>query len=107
MRLQVRIELLAEVVHDHAECAAVFQRHRIDFCCLGELTIETAAAKRGIELETLLEDLTAAVTARADEPPADPRSLSTTQFVDYITRTHHDYLRIALSLLKGMPLKVS
>jgi regulator of cell morphogenesis and NO signaling len=33
---------VASVVLDHSECAAVFQRHRIDYCCRGNLSVAAA-----------------------------------------------------------------
>lgn len=38
---------VAEVVTSSLPCAQVFQRHRIDFCCRGEQTIEAAARLKG------------------------------------------------------------
>ena len=38
-------EQVAKVVLEHSECAEVFQRHRIDFCCRGDMSIEQAASE--------------------------------------------------------------
>ena len=99
---------IANVVLEHSECAAVFQRHRIDFCCRGGVTIAAAAQEKGVVVATLLRELEAEIAARhGAERAMDPRELSTPRLVAYIISKHHEYLRQALPFVCGLASKVS
>lgn len=102
-----RQQTIAQLVLDHSECAEVFQRHRIDFCCRGEATVEAAARAKGIAVGTLVEELSLAIAKRGGPLPEDPRALSTRELVAYIVSTHHEYLRSALPFIQGLATKVS
>jgi regulator of cell morphogenesis and NO signaling len=101
---------VAQIVLDHSECAEVFQRHRIDYCCHGEVSIEAAAAARKVSADALLAELTAAIEARQGARAApnalDPRSLSTPRLVAHIIATHHEYLRRTLPTVRQLAAKV-
>ncbi len=97
---------VASTVLDHSECAAVFQQHRIDFCCRGELTIEAAAKEKGVVLEELATELAQAIAQRNSPKSSDPRELSTPQLVEHIVSKHHEYLRKALPFVTGLAAKV-
>lgn len=67
-------QTVAAVVLDHSECAEVFQQHRIDFCCKGDLSLEAAAQGRGVEVKALLTELEGAIEKRQGVRSADPRN---------------------------------
>ncbi len=102
-----RNQTVAGLVLDHPECAPVFQRHRIDFCCRGDVSLETAAAEKGVDATALLAELERAVASRSSGRPADPRALTTPQLVEHIVSKHHAYLREALPFLRGLAAKVA
>lgn len=97
---------VASVVLSHSVCAAVFQRHRIDFCCRGELSLEAACSERGLAVAALLDELGQAIQDRAGGPERDPRALPTTALVELIVATHHEYLREALPFVEELAAKV-
>lgn len=98
---------VAETVLDHAETAAVFQRHRIDYCCKGSRTISAAAHDRGVDEAALLSELEATIAARAGDPAIDRSALSTPALIEEIVSTHHDYLRRTLPFLRTLAAKVA
>lgn len=100
-------QTVANIVLDHAETAEVFQRHRIDFCCRGDRSIEAAARERGVEPSVLMAQLEQAIAARktADRPTA--KELSTPALLDHIVDTHHAYLRKTLPYLQPLATKVA
>ena len=100
-----RHQSVASLVVEHAECAPVLQRHRIDFCCRGELCLEAAAAHRRLDLDALLAELARAV-AEAGTPAADPRTLSTAQLVDQLEARHRALVADALPVVTGLTVKV-
>jgi regulator of cell morphogenesis and NO signaling len=97
---------IASTVLDHAECASVFQRHRIDFCCKGNRSIAEACAERGLDEAAVLADLEQAIADREGLSP-DPRGLSTPALIAHIIATHHAYLRRTLPFVRGLAAKVS
>lgn len=101
-----RTQTVANLVLEHSECAEVFQRHRIDFCCRGELTVQAAAESKKINVDVLVDELAHAVTARQGEQAPDLRSLSTLQLISHIVSRHHSYLRKALPFVQGLASKV-
>ncbi len=100
-------QAVATVVLDHPECAVVFQRHRIDFCCRGELSIERASKERGVDAKALVTELVAAIERRGEKPEADPRGLPTDRLIAHIVAKHHAYLRDALPFVRTLAVKVS
>jgi regulator of cell morphogenesis and NO signaling len=101
-------QTVANLVLDHSETAAVFQRHRIDFCCRGGISIAAAAVEKGLTAEALARELSDEIAARQGGARSlDPRELSTPRLVAYIISKHHEYLRQALPFVRGLAAKVS
>src|SRR5688500_15473694 len=98
---------VAQLVLEHSECAAVFKRHRIDFCCRGDVSIEAVCAEKGIDARALVQELSAAIAERKGTTTADPRSLSTAALIGHIITKHHEYLRKALPFVETLAAKVS
>lgn len=98
---------VARAVLDHSECATVFQRHRIDYCCKGGRTIAAAATERGVDQAALLAELERAIADRRPGVDVDPASLPTPSLIAYIIREHHEYLRDALPFVCGLAAKVA
>lgn len=101
-----RSQSVANTVLDHSECAAVFQQHRIDFCCGGQQSIEAAAKAKGVDVEALVADLDRAIAERKGERAGDPREQPTPQLVAHIIAKHHAYLRNAMPFVKTLAAKV-
>lgn len=97
---------IAGLVLDHAECAAVLQRRRIDFCCNGEQTVEAAAVRRGLDPNVFVAELTRAIDERRTGPRDDPRGLSTPELIAHIVSTH-DSVRVAMPFIRTLAAKVS
>lgn len=98
---------VATIVLDHPECAVVFQKHKIDFCCRGELRLERASSDRGVDAKALVAELTAAIERRGAAPAADPRALPTEKLLAHIVEKHHEYLKDALPFVRTLAIKVS
>jgi regulator of cell morphogenesis and NO signaling len=100
-------ETVAQVVLDHSECAEVFQRHRIDFCCRGGLSLATAALERGVDVAQLVRELDQAIASRRPVEPSRVQHLGTAALIDYVVETHHAYLRRTLPFLRPLAAKVA
>lgn len=99
-------QTVARIVLDHSASAPVFQRHRIDFCCKGDMSLRDACASRGLEEAVVLADLERAIRSRAGEVTQDVRSLSTPGLVAHVVATHHEYLRRTLPFARTLAAKV-
>jgi len=98
---------VARAVLDHSECAPVFQRHRIDYCCKGQRSIADACQERGLDAGVLLDELQRAITERSESASPDPSAMSTPYLLAYIVTKHHGYLRRTLPFVRVLAAKVS
>jgi len=97
---------VADIVTSHSECAPVFQKHKIDFCCNGGVSLAEASKKRGVDADALISELQEAIAQRRGKPAGDPRELSTAGLIGAIISTHHEYLRKILPFLVPLAAKV-
>jgi regulator of cell morphogenesis and NO signaling len=89
---------ISEIVADDFRTAAVFQKHGLDFCCGGGVAVAEACRKKGIDLNPLVEELNAVLTApRQGEPSFNSWTLDF--LVDYIVNNHHSYVRQTLPVV--------
>jgi regulator of cell morphogenesis and NO signaling len=101
-----RTATVAQIVTEHAVAARVFQKHGIDFCCRGGVTVAEACRDRAIEPATVWADLEA-LPAEGRAASEDPRRLSTAELLDLIVERHHGYLRRALPFVVPLAVKVA
>jgi regulator of cell morphogenesis and NO signaling len=99
-------ETVANVVLDHSECAEVFQRHHIDFCCRGDMSLAAAAKEKGVAVDALVRELSRSIAERRGERTSDPRELTTSRLVAHIVATYHEHLRKTLPFLRALAKKV-
>jgi regulator of cell morphogenesis and NO signaling len=79
------------VVADDFRSAGVFEKHGIDFCCGGRVSLADICREKGLDLATLQQEL-----AEVNNTPID-RSHNYSAWAlpflaDYIVNTHHAYL---------------
>jgi regulator of cell morphogenesis and NO signaling len=98
---------VAQIVLDHSECAAVLQRHRIDYCCKGRLPLVEACQERGADAGQVLRELEQAIAQRGETNVVDPRRIPTGELLDHIVRRHHAYLKDTLPFVMPLAEKVA
>jgi regulator of cell morphogenesis and NO signaling len=98
---------VAQIVLDHSECAPVFQKYRIDYCCKGEQPLSKACQQRGANPQQVLAELEQAVANRRAPQGIDPREIPTEALVQHIVKRHHRYLRDALPFVVQLSKKVA
>jgi regulator of cell morphogenesis and NO signaling len=101
-----RTATVAQIVTEHAVAARVFQKHGIDFCCRGGVTVAEACRDRAIEPAAVWAELEA-LPAEDRAAGEDPRRLSTAALLDLIVERHHGYLRRALPFVVPLASKVA
>jgi regulator of cell morphogenesis and NO signaling len=100
-------QTVAQLVLEHSECASILSRHRIDYCCRGDVSIAAVCAQKGLDADALLAELSAAVAARVGDASVDPRAMPTPALIAHIVTEHHEYLRGALPFVQTLSAKVS
>jgi regulator of cell morphogenesis and NO signaling len=77
---------LGDLVTVHPELARELERRGLDYCCGGDVTLETACRERGLDPVEVTADLTTAA-----EPPSTPdwAALDAVGLLDHILTTHH------------------
>lgn len=98
---------VAQIVLNHSECAPVFQRYKIDYCCKGELPLVRACAERGANVQVVLNELEAAIAARGPAAGLEAKDLTTPALIRHLVQRHHRYLRDVLPFLVPLARKVA
>ena len=80
---------------------AVFRRLRLDFCCGGHLSLREAAAGRGLELQAVVDELSA-----LQRPGTAPETPTPGELVEHIIARYHDVHREQLPELIRMARRV-
>lgn len=103
-----RTDTLAAIVARHPASARVFQAHRLDFCCHGEVTLEEALRDRPGSAERVLREVEEAIRALDGEVATeDVTALSVAALVSRIISSHHAYLRRQLPAIEPLLHKVA
>jgi regulator of cell morphogenesis and NO signaling len=102
-----RSSTVAQIVTDHSAAARVFQKHGIDYCCRGNVTVPVACRERRLDPEAVFAELEAVLPARGEAAEQDPRGLSTAALIARIIDRHHAYLRRALPEVGPIAAKVA
>lgn len=90
-----RASTLGELVLEHPEAAAVFERLGLDYCCGGGRTLEQACSQHGLDVGTV----DVLLRAVADEPRSadleahDVARATIPELCEHIVTRHHDALR--------------
>lgn len=80
---------------------AVFRRLKLDFCCGGHVSLRQAAAQKGLELDALLDEISAL------QRPHDVPSVGTpAELIDHILARYHEVHRAQLPELIRMARRV-
>lgn len=75
---------VGEIAANVAGATALFRKHKIDFCCGGNVPLASAAAERGINADTLVKEL-AALGGHATDLPNQ-----TAELIRHIVSRFHD-----------------
>lgn len=97
---------IGEFVAEDYRTAKVFEKHGIDFCCGGKVTISAACREKGIDLETILSELDSARSTPLDRD-RNYAAWDLSFLADYIVNTHHSYLNENLGQIAAYAHKVA
>ena len=95
---------IAEIATTAPATIPVFQHHQIDFCCGGKVPLASACQARGLDVDSVLAELRAAVAPAPDQTNWADATL--TSIVAHIQSRYHEPLRAELPRLAAMLSKV-
>ncbi len=82
---------IGELVAEDYRTATVFKKHKIDFCCNGNRTIEEACKSKDISIWELTSDLQQAMKNN-ENSGVDYKQWPLDLLADYIEKKHHRYV---------------
>ncbi|MBC8128143.1 MAG: iron-sulfur cluster repair di-iron protein [Gloeobacteraceae cyanobacterium ES-bin-144] len=97
---------VGEIVAENPSQARVFQAFGIDFCCQGGRTLREACLIKGIEIESVIEQLEAEKEPKT-EAEKNPSLLPPVELIAHIVSTHHQYLTVELPRIRAMAERVA
>ncbi|KJS00515.1 MAG: iron-sulfur cluster repair protein ScdA [Desulfobulbaceae bacterium BRH_c16a] len=83
---------IGEIVADDYRAATVFEKHGVDFCCGGQVTLSDTCLEKGLDPARIIDEIEA-VQKTPVERGRNYGSWSLSFLADYIVNTHHTYLR--------------
>lgn len=99
---------VAEIATTHPAATRVFSRHKIDFCCGGESSLETVCEERGLDAASVLEEIAAEEAAWAGDPALESWAFRPVdELVQHVIEHYHVPLRPELSRLEQLAEKVA
>ncbi len=101
-----RSATIGEMVSQRIERSRVFEKHGLDYCCGGGKTVTEACSEKGLDPETVFDDLERVEAEQGESPADDYTQMSLSSLVDHIVETHHAYLKQELPRLGGLMQKV-
>lgn len=96
---------IRDIVADDFRAAAVFERHRIDFCCGGDRPIAEACREKGLDAAAVIAEVEAATSAPGQAPRFAEWDLDV--LASHIVVNHHGYVRRAIETLGAHVRKVA
>jgi regulator of cell morphogenesis and NO signaling len=97
-----------DVLRAHPTTLAVFERHRLDYCCGGARALREACASAGADAKLVQAELDRAIAGpRSAFSDLPPESLDLPSLVEHILTTHHVVARDAIATLPALAKKVA
>lgn len=88
---ELRTQTLGRLAVDVPGATALFREHRLDFCCNGDRSLESACADKGLDLVRMEAELQALMARLARGKDAD--SPSAPRLIDHILQRFHEVHR--------------
>jgi len=104
----MRNQTLTSIALTHPEAAPIFQAHGLDYCCRGDVSLDEACARRGLDAQTIAAEIEHATATHPRASSAvDACGLETAALVDYIREQHDLYLRAAIPFVPSLAARVA
>lgn len=81
---------IGEMVAEDFRVAAIFKKHKIDFCCNGNRSLEEACEKKHLQVAEIYDEIINLPSKNGSE--TDYNSWPLDLLADYVEKTHHRYV---------------
>jgi regulator of cell morphogenesis and NO signaling len=95
-----------EVAAQVPESTRLFETLQIDYCCGGNRPLTEACASAGVEVDSVMKQLSVLDKSAPTERAVDFQKLSLTQLITHIVDTHHAFTKSEMSRLRALVTKV-
>ena len=100
--------LVRDIVNIVPKTADIFKKHHIDFCCGGNIPVTTAAAEKSVNLDDLMQELTAEYQKAGQNDEMDVwTNSSSEEIIGHVIEHYHRPLQEELRSLAPYVTKVS
>jgi regulator of cell morphogenesis and NO signaling len=103
---ELRTATLKELVTQNFQTAAVFEKYSLDFCCRGGKTIDEACKEKGIDVLTVLNELST-IEHTGGSISSSFKEMQPDMQCNYIVDTHHAYVSKMIPVLYAHTQKVA
>ena len=79
---------IGDYVAQDFRTAALFSKHKIDFCCKGNKTLDEVCQAKGLDMNQIEKEINAVLNSNVASE-IDFKSFSPTLLIDYILEKHH------------------
>lgn len=83
---------IGDYVAQDFRTAALFSKHKIDFCCKGNKTLDEVCQAKGLDMNQIEKEINAVLNSNTTSE-IDFKSFSPTLLIDYILEKHHEYIQ--------------
>lgn len=88
--------LVSDIVARDYRTADIFRKYGIEYCCGGKWPLAIACTARGLDLNTIIEELEYSIRTIILPHTIDFIKWDIDFLIDYIINIHHNYLRTAI-----------
>ena len=101
--------MVKDIVNELPKSSDLFKKHRIDFCCGGNIPLSQAADESGVDVDSLLSELKEVLEKSL---PSDTHlevwtNSDSLRIIDHVINHYHDPLREEFLMLSPYVTKVS
>ncbi len=83
---------IGDYVAQDFRTAALFSKHKIDFCCKGNKTLDEVCQAKGLDMNQIEKEINAVLNSNVASE-IDFKSFSTPLLIHYILEKHHEYIQ--------------
>jgi len=94
--IEISIKTLAEIVMADNHAAPILQKFKLDYCCKGKRTLETACAENNIPLPAVLQELEKMQDEYNNKNVVPFTEMRAQQLIDHILTHHHFFVKQAV-----------
>ncbi len=100
MTIRALDQTVSEMVKQDYRTAEVFKKWQLNFCCAGNISLQSICSSKQLDIEQLTKELDAATRNISISSQIDPAEWKIDFLIDFITLAHHNYIYEVLPRLK-------